>query len=236
LASERVFIVLSGRGKRPVWSRPELQNAEIVPLPPLIKEHVKEQLEKMKSRYTSKYEKIADLSGGYPLIVRVMGESKKELPEALNDAIDIIIKDTLPESEKEEKRYSEIRAQIEKLSLVSIPYRIPDIEEYLYPNDPDGRAKTNQLISILLASYILRYEGKGYQLSRSITHPIQSWLMMSKQQTEYYQYLTLLNQVSNKLQKEYPSARQWYQRMLPEGISSNSASIQGHNFQASNIA
>jgi hypothetical protein len=216
LTSEQVYIVLSGRGKRPAWSRPELQNAEIISLSPLMEEYVKEQLEKIKSPHVSLYKEIARLSGGYPLVVRVMGESKKELHEALNDAIDIIIKDTLPQNERDGKRYSDIRIQIEKLSLVNINYRIPDVEEYLYPDDPERRAKTNNLMNLLLASYMIRYEGKGYQLNKSISHPIRKWLSLQKQQSDHQKYLAQLKQVSMKLQEAYPSAQKWYQQMLPE--------------------
>ncbi len=217
LASERVFIVLSGRGKRPIWSRPELQTAEIIELHPLTEIFVKEQLEKMKSTRAAEFQQIAELSGGYPLIVRILGESDKALITALNDAIDIIIQDTLPENEREGKRYLETRSQIEKLSLVDIPFRIPDVEDYLYPNDPEQRAQANQLFNVLLASRILRYEGKGYQLNQSIVHPVRKWLAL-KQHSEYRNNLDQLKRVSQKLQEEYPSASTWYQRMVPTDL------------------
>ncbi len=214
LTSERVFIFLSGRGKRPIWSRPELQTAEISELHPLEKIFVKEQLERMKSNRVGEYKEITNLSNGYPLIVRVMGESKKTLTDALNDAIDILITETLPENEREEIRYLNIRSQIEKLSLVSIPFRIPDVEEYLYPNNAERRAETNNLINILLASHILFYEGKGYQLNQSIAHPIRKWLALQRIGSTY---LKQLQDISIKLQNEYPSAKAWYQQMIPSG-------------------
>lgn len=212
LTSERVFILLSGRGKRPVWSRPELQMAEIIELPPLKGVFVKEQLEKMGSARIFEYEQITDLSSGYPLIVRVMGESGQELLVALSDAIDIIIKDTLPENNLIDGRYDELRSQIEKLSLVNIPFRIPDIEEYLYPNASERRAETNNLINLLLTSHILRYEGKGYQLNPSIVHPVRNWLALQGRGSAY---LRQLQEISTKLQNEYPSAKAWYQQMIP---------------------
>lgn len=212
LTSERVFILLSGRGRRPVWSRPELQMAEIIELLPLEEVFVKEQLEKMGSARVHEAEQIADLSGGYPLIVHVIGKSDKALPEALNEGIHVLITETLPENEREEKRYLETRTQIEKLSLVNIPFRIPDVEDYLYPNDPERRAKTNNLVSVLLASHILRYEGKGYQLSKSIVRPIRKWLALQGRGSAY---LRQLQDISMKLQNEYPSAKAWYQKMIP---------------------
>lgn len=233
LASERVFLILSGRGKRPIWSSPELQMAEIITLVPLERDDVKEQLAKLKKagkskRDESEYDEIADLSGGYPLIARVMAESeKKSLTDALDKAIDIMIKDTLPEPEQEGEKYSQTRSQIEKLSLVDIPFRIADVEAYLYPDDPERRAKTNELVALLLASGLLRYEGKGYQLNPSVTHPTRKLLARKGQ---YGDYLNQLAKASRKLQEDYPSAKAWYQRMLPaEGTSSN------HTFLSSNL-
>jgi hypothetical protein len=224
LTSERIYIVLTGRGKRPVWSRPELQTAEIIELVPLTEVYVKEQLERIKSRHVGQFKEIANLSGGYPLIVRVMGESPTEPIDSLNQAIDIIIKDTLPREEREEAKYAEARSQIEKLSLVGIPFRIPDVEDYLYPDDHEQRLKTYKLVNLLLASHILRYEGQGYRLSQSLIHPIRSWLMR-KQQPEYERNLMQLSRVSMRLQENYPSAKTWYQRMLPEGLISNNRVI-----------
>ncbi|MCC6278237.1 MAG: hypothetical protein IT289_10015, partial [Oligoflexia bacterium] len=219
LASERVFIILSGRGKRPIWSSPELINAGIVELHPLKQNFVIEQLEKLKKQGKSQrdlkeYDAIVDLSCGYPLIVRVMAESKKQLPEALDDAINIIIEETLPESER--GNMENIRPLIEKLALVDIPFRIPDIDEYLYGKDPERRAKANHLIKLLLESYLLRYERKGYQLNRSVIHPIRKWLALKGQGSEYIRHL---QEISEKLQEEYPSAKDWYQRMIPADTS-----------------
>jgi hypothetical protein len=229
LASERVFIILSGRGKRPIWSRPELRDADIIELHPLEYKFVTEQLEKLKKQGKSKrepneYEAIADLSGGYPLIVRVMAESDKSLPSALDDAIHIIIQDTLPESERE--NLDSIRPLIEKLALVDIPFRIPDVEEYLFGEDKDRRAKTNNLVALLLASHLLRYERKGYQLNQSVVQPIRKWLAWKKQDTEYRRQL---QNISAKLQAEYPSAKAWYQQML-----SAEPSLPKMNFNALN--
>lgn len=230
LASERVFTILSGRGKRPIWSRPELQSAETIELHPLQHDFVIDQLEKLKKlgkskRSTNEDEEIAYLSDGNPLIVRVMAESEKPLSDALNEAIDIMIEDTLQASEKDEKRYFEIRSQIEKLALVDIPFRIPDVEAYLFPDDPKQRAKTNNLITLLLTSHLARYEGKGYQLNQSIVHPTRKWLALQGRDAEYRERL---REVSLKLQEEYPNAKAWYQRMLPVNIS-----LPGNIFNAS---
>jgi DNA polymerase III delta prime subunit len=219
LASERVFLILSGRGKRPIWSSPNLQTAEIIALTPLANNDVKEQLSKLEKagkskRDESEYDEIADLSCGYPLIVRVMAASeKKSLADALDEAIDIIIKDTLPAPEREEEKYSQTRPLIERLALVDIPFRITDVEEYLFPEDPEGRAKTNTLVTLLLASGLLRYKGKGYQLNQSVVYPIRKWLARKGQ---YDNYLVQLTKASEDLQKSYPSSKAWYQRMLPK--------------------
>lgn len=219
LASERVFVILTGRGKRPIWSRPELRDADIIEIDPLQDNFVREQLEKLKEqgklkRDPSKFDEIAYLSGGYPLIVRILAESNKRLPSALDDAIDIIIRDTLPEREQE--NLESIRPSIEKLALVDIPFRIPDVDEYLYGGDRERRAKTNNLINLLLESYLLRYEGKGYQLNQSVIYPIRQWLVLKGRGAEYMEQL---QQISVKLQEEYPTARAWYQQMLPTKTS-----------------
>lgn len=229
LASERVFIILSGRGKRPIWSRPELRDPEIIELPPLQSGFVIEQLEKLKEQRKStrdpiEYDAIAKLSGGYPLIVRILAESKKPLDAALDDAINIIIQDTLPENEQE--NLDTIRPLIEKLALMGIPFRIPDIEEYLYGDDEERRKKTNDLIALLLASHLLRYEGKGYQLNQSVVKPIRNWLVSKRQGAEYREQL---KKISEKLQDEYPSAKTWYQKMLPQETS-----LPGNMFNAYN--
>lgn len=219
LASERVFLILSGRGKRPIWSRPELQQAKIITLSPLPTEFVRDQLEKLAKtgklkRKASEYNEIAELSDGYPLLVRLMAASEPDetLPDALNKALDVLIKEVLPEGAQEEQRYNDIRIQIEKLSLVSIPFRIPDVEEYLYPAARTPRANTSALVNLLLSSYLLRFEGKGYQLNQSIAAPMRKWLARQKATKNYLRTLT---EVSQKLQKEYPNAAKWYQRMLP---------------------
>lgn len=219
LASERVFVILTGRGKRPIWSRPELRDADIIKLEPLKPNFVVEQLDNLKKqgklkRDPSEYAAIADLSGGYPLIVRVMAESNKQLSAALDEAINIIIEETLPEGGR--GNLENIRPFIERLALVSIPFRIPDVDEYLYGDDPNRRAKTNQLVNLLLESYLLRYEGKGYQLNQSVVHPIRKWLALKGRG---FEYMEQLQQISVKLQEEYPTARAWYQQMLPSKTS-----------------
>lgn len=219
LASERVFVILSGRGKRPIWSRPELRDADIIKIEPLQADFVMEQLEKLKKqgklkRDPSEYDTIANLSGGYPLIVRVMAESDKPLLSAFDEAINIIIEETLPERER--GNLENIRPFIEKLALVGIPFRIPDVEEYLYGDDRERRTKANHLINLLLESCLLRYEGKGYQLGQSVVHPIRKWLALKGRDVEY---MKQLQQISVKLQEEYPTARAWYQQMLPAKTS-----------------
>jgi len=216
LTLERVFILLSGRGKRPIWGRPELQNAEIIPIPPLHEEDVSDQLKKMNSpRPSAEYKVIADLSGGFPLTVRVIGSSPPEVPlsRSLNQAIDVLLDQAL--SEEAKSQYADIRHHVEKMSLLDIPFRIAEIEDYLFPGDPEKTGKTDKLIRLLLQSFILRYEGKGYRLNSSIVYPIRKWLEMSEQQSDLRKYVSALEQVSQQLQERYPKAATWYSRMLP---------------------
>jgi len=222
LASERVFIILSGRGNQPIWSRPEIQNAEFRMLSSLEESHVREFLDKIYSPYLEDYKEIYRLSLGYPLIVRLMGstekKSDKSLQAALSDAIDIIIQDALPEEEKkDQKQYLELRTKIEKLSLVGIDFREADIQDYLYPyleeGQSDKRDKTRKLFNILLQSNLLRYEAKGYQLNRSISRPIKILLKEDPTTSKYDEYFRELEAVSKRLQEDFPSAREWYRGM-----------------------
>ncbi len=220
LASERVFIILSGRGKYPIWSRPELQNAEIWKLEPLEKAFIREQLEKLKElgklkRDPSEIDAIVELSSGNPLIARVLAESKKPLLDALSEAIDIMIEDALPPGISDEEKH-EIRSQVEKLALVDIPFRSIDVEEYLYGNDPERRRKTDRVFNILKASHLMVYEGKGHHLNQSLVDPIRKWL---KLQGRADKYLEQLRAVSLRLQKEYPTVKGWYERMLPHNFT-----------------
>jgi len=214
LSSEKVFLILSGRGKRPVWVRQELQTAEISPLSNLAEDYVKEMLKKIKSPRVSQYKEISRLSGGYPLIARVMGTSNKDLPEALSDAIDMMLADAMPS----EKDWETIRAQVEKLSLVNITFRISDVEDYIFPNEKDRHIKTVQVIEKLNDANLMRYEGKGYQLNKSLLFPLRNYILEKQNSEEYQSYIRDLEEVSQHLQTEYPAAKSWYQRMVPEGL------------------
>jgi nucleoside-triphosphatase THEP1 len=220
LASERVFIILSGRGRRPIWSRPELQNADFFTLSPLEDIFIREQLLKLKERGKlrrdpNELDAIVELSGGNPLIARALAESEKPLLDALSEAIDIMVWDALPSEAKDEKIYSEIRSQLEKLALIDIPFRTVDVESYLYGEDLERRRKTNRLLDLLKASHLMVYEGKGNHLNQSIVYPMRKWL---KAQGRVNVYLTQLQAASLRLQEEYPTVKGWYEKMIPRHL------------------
>lgn len=221
LSSEQVFIILSGRGKYPIWSRPELQSAEILNLEPLDDAFIREQLEKLKelekfTRDPSEMDAIVEYSGGNPLIARILATSEKEKPlhDALSEAIDTVIEDTLPAEVNEEEKY-QIRSQLEKLTLVGIPFRNIDVEEYLYGNDPERRRKTDRLLNLLKASHLMVYEGKGNHLNQSVVKPTRKWL---KAQKKTAKYLEQLREASLKLQNDYPTVKDWYEQMIPHNL------------------
>jgi tRNA A37 threonylcarbamoyladenosine biosynthesis protein TsaE len=115
LSSNQVTIILSGRGRRPVWTSPEFRDAQIVPLISFGEQQVKEQLKKFNSKHLDQWNDIKDWSGGFPLVVRILGEGKEISEKRLSLAVDILIRDAL-KSEYQPKQ-KEIRAHIERLSL-----------------------------------------------------------------------------------------------------------------------
>lgn len=179
LASSQVAILLSGRGKRPNWSSPELRNAEIIKLKLPDEEFVREQLAKMKSRHVNEYEQIARWSGGCPLVVRILGKAEKVSLEVLDQAIKVLISESL--SDEGAESYDEMRAAIEKLALLEQTFREGDVQNYLYPGDSEKRTKTARVTRLLLESYLLEWdaegERRGYRLNQTIAMPVKAWLL-----------------------------------------------------------
>lgn len=179
LASSQVAILLSGRGKRPNWSSPELRNAEIIKLKLPGEEFVREQLAKMKSRHVNEYKQIARWSGGCPLVVRILGRAEKVSLGVLDQAIKILISESL--SDEGAQSYDEMRSAIEKLALLGQTFREGDVQNYLYPNDPEKRTKTARITRLLLESYLLEWdaegERRGYRLNQTIARPVKAWLL-----------------------------------------------------------
>lgn len=216
LASSQVAILLSGRGKRPNWSSPELRNAEIIKLELAGEEFVREQLIKMKSRHVGEYQQIALWSGGCPLVVRILGKAEKVSLGVLGEAIDILIRESL--SGEGLESYDEIRAAIEKLALLGQTFREGDVLNYLYPGDPEKRAKTARMTRLLLESYLLEWEAgqerRGYRLNQTVAVPVKTWLL-EKPNEQARQYRQDWQNSVEILVDTYPSLdRNDYMKML----------------------
>jgi len=177
LASNQVTVILSGRGKRPIWTSPEFRNAEYIKLQPPGKQFVHAQLEKMKSKHVGEFEKITEWSGGCPLVVRILGKAEIISLESLNKAIDVLIKESLL---VEIKDYVETREAMQKLALFKAPFRDLDVVHYLFLENPEGRSRTKKLVNFLLDNYLLEWddtgERRGYMMNKTIAHPLHAWL------------------------------------------------------------
>lgn len=207
LSSPKITIVLSGRGRRPVWINPEFRNAEIITLQSEEEEFVRKQLEKMRSRHVSEAKKINDWSGGCPLVVRLLGKSHELSRDALNRAIDVLIKDSLPD-ELEILDYKEIRRGIEKLSLFKgKACRELEIAGYLYPDTPapENRKKTRQLVNVLLENALLQWDERlsGLVINQTIAHAMQKWLELEDGHATRSAYYAHWQQTVKNLAAQY---------------------------------
>lgn len=223
LGANNVTIILSGRGKRPVWGHPDLRAAEIITLTPFTTEDVRKQLVSMKSQWLEDAELIMRLSGGYPLFVRILGEcdysrnnKHQILQNALDKAINTAVFDVFPKETSSVKKEL-LRLHIEKLALVPDRFRIPDIEKYLFPNyqSPEQvRHQTDEVIKSLLAHSLLKYERGGYLLNQSIKHPIQNWLSFGQNTIRLKKYTNELIANFTILAEENPDAVSYYGAMI----------------------
>lgn len=207
LSSKEITIVLSGRGRRPIWINPEFRDAEIIQLKSENMEFVRQQLEKMKSEHISAAEKIFNWSGGCPLVVRLLGKSPELTRDALNRAIDRLIGDSLPEN-LEVLKYEEIRKGIEKLALFgSAANRELEIAGYLYPGAAvsENRKKTRQLVNKLLENALLKWDEDkgGLVLNQTIAHTLQEWLKLEDGHKTLSAYRKEWDQTASNLAGQY---------------------------------
>ncbi|MEJ5223062.1 MAG: AAA family ATPase [Anaerolineales bacterium] len=207
LSSNQITIILSGRGRRPVWINPEFRNATIIPLQPEGKKFVSQQLEKMRSKHVSEAQKIFEWSDGCPLVVRLLGKSDAVNRDALGRAIDVLIRDSLPEK-IEGLQYEEIRRGIEKLALFNdSAYRELEIAGYLYPDvsAPESRTKTKKLVNVLLESALLQWDEDqgGLVLNKTIAHTLQKWFEVEEGQQTFQEYSEVWEQTAKNLAAKY---------------------------------
>ncbi len=215
LATGRAIILLSGRGKRPIWTNPELRDARIIALGKAPPAFVREQLKKIKSQHIDKIDKILQWSDGYPLLVNLLGQASALSIDALKSAIDVLIEDTLLKTQ--EIPADQIRDAIQKLALLSRPFRVPDIDTYLFPDDKEKRLKADRLVKHLLHSYLLfwgNWEGRnGYLLNHSVAHPVREWLRENPTLLKKYQ--GDWEMCVNDLQQSFPNVNlQQYKKMF----------------------
>lgn len=215
ISSDRALVILSGRGRQPTWSHPGLRSAEVHSLAPFTPQQVSQQLANFESPHTGKFAEIHQLSAGYPLMVRLLGQDKRAPSKSLNEAIEVLVRETLPS----QVDYQHTRQMIEKLVLIQVPFRPLEIEDYLYPSDEDKKLKTKVILDILLKSNVMRYEQGGYKLNDSIRIPILEYLkLFTKTQKTRTQYANQLKQAYVSLANAYSDAREYYEE-LSENIS-----------------
>lgn len=218
LQLNEVIIILSGRGKRPIWASPEFRNATYISLENFVEEKVFEQLQKMGSKHLNEVQKITQWSGGCPLVVRVLGKAKQVDLDVLNEAINILISDGLrPEYRSEVK---EMRSLIEKIALLE-PFREVEVDIYLFGNVEDKRSRTKDLVFKLIDSSLLAWDDKssrrGLKLNETVAHPIQEWL--EAEENRYSQYKGDWQNAVEKLVETYPSAnKQEYDKVFGKEI------------------
>jgi len=191
IVSGKAIIILSGRGKRPIWTNPDLRNAHIFHLKNVGLDFVQEQLKKLNSIHQSKAQQIYEWSGGYPLLVALLGQSPELSLQSLNQSIDTLINETIGQKSVEIS-LEEAREALQKLSLIERPFRVTDVDEYLFPSDEQKRFKADKLIKTLLQNHLLIWTEtqagtKGYTLAQSLAHPIKKWLQEKQSILTTYQ-------------------------------------------------
>jgi len=207
LASSQVTIILSGRGKRPIWIAPEFRDAEYVKLQSVDEQFVLSQLQKMNSKNEGEYKQIMQWSAGCPLVVRLLGEAEQVTIDKLSEAIDILIEDPLLEKGANGSNYTEVRETIQKLALIRGPFRELDVVYYLYGDNLDGRSRINKLVKLLLASHLMEWddigERRGYKVNETITRTLRIWLKENPALLKKYQ--VDWEDAVNRLTIAYPS-------------------------------
>jgi hypothetical protein len=225
ISSERSLLILSGRGSVPAWSHPALRFANVQRLQPFEEETwVRLQLEKLVNPgpYQAVYKEIAEYSARYPLLIRLLGQAQGTPQDELDGAIDILLSETLltetfvADFSVEERK--QIRLYVEKLSLVTLPFRKLEVENYIFDENPSGErpAKMTTLIETLLRSHIMCYENGGYQLNESIAKPIRRYLTLPRQEQKLKYYKTLLDKNYHQLAEKYQAASSRYNNLISE--------------------
>lgn len=215
LQLNEVIIILSGRGKRPIWASPEFRNAEVVSFKNFAEEKVDEQLRKMGSKHLGEVQKITQWSGGCPLVVRVLGKERQVDLYALDKAIIILIRDGLRTEYRSEA--NALRVFIEKIALLQ-PFREVEIDTYLFGDMEDKRLRTKDFVFKLIDSNLLAWDDKGsrrgLKLNETVAQPIREWLF-AQEGDRYSLYKIEWRKAVKELVANYESAdEEEYLQML----------------------
>jgi len=222
ISSERSLLILSGRGNVPAWSHPALRFANVQRLHPFEEIWVRQQLEKLGSPHQAIYKEVAEYSAGYPLMIRLLGQAPGAPQDELDSAIDILLSETLLSetflADFSAEEQNQIRLQAEKLSLVSLPFRKLEVENYFFDkNSPDERSsKMTTLIETLLRSHIMCYENGGYQLNESVANPIRRYLTLPKQEQKLKNYKIVFESNYRQLAEKYKAASSRYNDLIKQ--------------------
>jgi len=216
LSSNAVSIILSGRGKRPIWTAPEFREAQYVQLISPGEEFVQEQLKKLGSKHLHQWKKILDWSGGCPLVVRILGESEEISRKVLGDAVDILIRETLKEG-LPESEYASIHKTLQRLALLRSPFRELDVEQYLFGDKPERRSETNRMMQRLLESNLLEWDDtgsrRGYRIDQTIAYSLRVWVEQDANLLAQYQQDW--EKSVKTIKENYPSVKlEEYQSMI----------------------
>lgn len=222
ISSGRGFIILSGRGKSPVWLRPELRQEQPSQLEKFERSQVIELLQKIESKHMDKADLIYKLSAGYPLLVRLLGAADQEPEDYLDDAINILIQETLPD-EQDSDEYKETRKKLEKLAVIPTVFRPMEVENYLFEDEEPNRrkARTSAFVNTLLGRHIMKYKDGGYSINQSISEPLNEYLSLKPNQKVRKNYRTLLADNYQELAERFSDDHEEDAKNYYEGLKTS---------------
>lgn len=188
LHTERVIVIATGRGKPPRWQSPFLRDAENKFLASfdIIKEEkeINQLIQSGGGKYITDPERIKQFSGCYPLHLRLLATSKApNFERAVNEMIDQLVSGAIASvtgAQPEERSAKNVRAWLEKLSVVQHAFREEEVIGVLSDDEqnPIPRREVQNIVNILLTYQLAEWdrEGSGYRINISMIHPIREYL------------------------------------------------------------
>jgi hypothetical protein len=201
--TRRVFTIITGRGKAPIWGSPYLRKPRKDDINPMEVEDILELLADpdLKPR-VSQPEVIAEISGGYPGSARLFAESGYEDPYA---AVPWVLDQLLAEVPRAEM--GRMRRYLERICVFSRPFKESEVEKLLVQMG-DGELTpeaAQEAFNRLLEIHLMDWHSGGYVLNESIRIPLHKYLRKIETQTwEYYRRsaIQLFEQLAADLEKE----------------------------------